>query len=282
MLIPYSYGTKLHNSKFLGIKPCGNCRKFSEQYIARSWFSIKLFWVLPIFGFPTGRYLRCKNCNAGYKLTREQWNELKLAAADMPKKKDYRQAYEALKAIVASASPEDLDVDTIYSRLMSKLEFDDSGRHIRELVVTYLQNSQAAASIANPEPQAETAEASPAAEVSSAPVLESEVPAATRSAEATPVAETAPAAQPAPIQGSAAAPQYAGRRERSKARFLWLIPAILLLPIALIFAGVTIDLLITEPDPDMIVNVMVFLICGVLPVGLDVLFFVLGLKKYKN
>lgn len=282
------YSTKLHNSKFLGIKPCGSCKKFSEQYLARSWFTINLFWFLPIFGFPTGRYLRCKNCSSGYKLTREQWNELKLAAADMPKKKDYRQAYEALKAIVTSASPEDLNVDTIYSRLMSKVECDDNGRHIRELVVTYLQNSQAAAAIINPESQAEAAEAlpepeaSPVAEVLPAPVLEAEAPAVTRSAEA------APAVESAPIQGSVAAPYIAqqynaaapARSERSKKRLLWLIPAFLLLPVALFFLLVMI-FIFADPDPDMFVNVLSTIFC-LIPGALDILFFALALKKYKK
>jgi len=313
--IAYSYGTKIYNRKFLGIKPCGGCKKFAEQYLARSWFTINLFWVLPIFGFPTGRYLRCKNCSSGYKLTREQWNELKLAAADMPKKKDYRKAYEAIKALVASASPEELDTDTIYSRVMSTIEYSDEGRHIRELVVTYLQNSQAAAAVLQPE---QPAEAAPAIEEAPAEALPEtvetaqpeviaeaaeEAPVITRSAEAAPTSTesilnsglsyteaTQAAAPAAPIQGSAAAPYIpappasavAGLRERSKARFLWLIPAILLLPIALIFLGVTIDLLVTEPDPDMIVNILVFLLCGVIPVAVDVLFFVLAFKKYKK
>lgn len=283
------YSTNLHNSKFLGIKPCGNCKKFAEQYLARSWFKINLFWFIPIFGVPTGRYLRCNNCKAGYKLTREQWKELKLAAADMPKKKDYRQAYEALKAIVASASPEDLTVDTIYSRLMSQLEFDDNGRHIRDLVVTYLQNSQAAASIMNPEQQGEV---SPAIEVLPAPAAEAapaavEAPAVTRSAETAAPAAAAPAAYAVPQYGTTApaAQQYGNaapaRRERSKARFLWLIPALLLLPFALVLDIAVLDILFNEPDPDMFVNIITALF-GIIPTALNVLFFALAFKKYKK
>lgn len=314
--IVVGYRTKLHNSKLLGIKPCGSCKKFSEQYLARSWFTINLFWVLPIFGFPTGRYLRCKNCNSGYKLTREQWNELKLAAADMPKKKDYRRAYEALKALVASASPEDLNVDTIYSRVMSTVECADEGRHIRELVVTYLQNSQAAAAVLNPEQPAEEITAAPAAEAlpeateEAQPEVIAEAVEAVQPeviaeaveeapAEAAPAASrsTAPnyaapnytkaAAPAAPIQGSAAAPyiaaapqQHSGLRERSKARFLWLIPAILLLPVAFI-CFISIFVLFAEPDPDMLVNIICTIIF-LIPGALDILFFVLAFKKYKK
>lgn len=309
--IVVGYRTKIHNSKFLGIKPCGSCSKFAEQYLARSWFTINLFWVLPIFGFPTGRYLRCKNCNAGYKLTSEQWKELKTAAADLPKKKDYLRAYEALKALVASASPEDLDADTIYNRLMTTVECSDEGRHIRELVITYLNNSQAAAAILQPEQPAEAeapaieeapaAEAIPAAEETPAealPEAQPEAPAVTRAAEPANTTEsilnsglsyTEATQAAAPIQGSTAAPYIpapptsamaSGIKERSNSRFLWLIPAFLVLPVAFVFL-LALFFLFEDPDPDMLVNI----ICAVfflIPAALDVLFFVLAFKKYKK
>jgi len=284
--VVWGYKTGLSNKKFLGIKPCNNCGKFAERYLAKSFFRINLFWFIPIFGVPTGKYLRCGNCDGVRKLTRQEWAELKESARFMPKKKQYLHAYEELKSLVISADADDLQTDIIYNRLLGKLDFTDDGGHIRELVDVYLKNSQNAAAIAakaNPELTAET----PALVTENGVTREVEAVADQASAPA--VADQASAPAVADVQNAAPviAATPTGRTERSKLRFLWLIPAIILLPIAAIFASAGLSVLFSDMSmsftmEDLIASLIFALLFIGIPVGLDILFFVLAFKKYKN
>jgi len=279
-IVIWGYKTGLMNKKFIGIKPCDCCHRFSEQYLSKSFFRINLFWFIPIFGVPTGKYLRCTKCDGVVKLTRDQWRELKEKARYMPKKKQYLQAYEELKALVLVAQPEDLTVSTIYNRLLGKLDFTDDGGHIRELVEVYLENSQNVANMLGKTDDAQPATATDASLVAvSAPEAPAETPVAdnvTRSAESAPTAITpAPAATVTPYP---AADETAPKR--SKARLLWLIPALLLLPIAAILAIAGLSVIFEDPS-DIVFNIFMFLLFVGLPVGLDVLFFSLAFKKKK-
>ena len=285
-IVVWGYKTGLSNKKFLGIKPCSNCGKFSEHYLAKSFFRINLFWFIPIFGVPTGKYLRCGNCDGVRKLTRAEWKELKESVRYMPKKKDYLKAYEELKALVIASEPDDLTTDIIYNRLLGKLDFTDEGGHIRELVDVYLKNSRNAAAIAAK---------NDAPAVQSAAPAEGETPTLTAETGVTrelPAADTTAAVQTAAPTYAAtadttAAPTYAAAAETavpkkaSKWRLLWLIPAILLLPVALFLLAAVI-MTLTDPTVDIVSMVIIAVLFGVIPIGLDVLFFVLALKKKKQ
>ncbi len=303
-IVIWGYKTGLMNKKFIGIKPCGNCGKFSEHYLAKSFFRVNLFWFLPIFGVPTGKYIRCGNCDGVRKLTRAEWIEMKENARFMPKKKEYLQAYDELKKLVIAASPEDLTTSIIYSRLQGKLDFTDDGGHIRELVDVYLKNSQNAASIA-----AKAAEGEP----SRALVTEEGV---TREVENTSAAINTPTVSaqdsvlagadteidaasvqeiPSSITGAennapaaAAANSYENSfetpKKRSMLRLLWLIPALLVLPFAIIFLIAAISIFAESAgysDADHISYIITAILFAGVPVGLDILFFWLAFKKKK-
>lgn len=302
-LIVYGYRKGLYNKRFLGIKPCGSCGKFAERYLSRGYFQITLFYILPIFGVPTGRYLRCGNCNGMKKLTREEWKQLKEESRGMPKKKNYRMAYEELKQLVLKAEPGELDADIIYNRLLGKLDFTDENGHIKKLVQVYLENSRNAAIIsgaAAEAAEAETAAVAAEAAENTAPEANEEpsnqveqpeeitVPAAEPAAaeEIPAVQKSLPAAEPAPAEEAkpeafSAVPASPIRLPRSRKRFWWLLPAILLLPVGILLASVAIETLIEDIALSVaigpsIVATVIFLI----PLALSVLFFVLALKKY--
>lgn len=250
-LVVYGWKNGVSNKKFLGVKPCGSCGKFTEHYLAKTYFRITLFWILPIFQVNTGKYLRCAGCDAARKLTRAEWKEYKEAAKGMPKKKDYLKAYEELKNIVIDSAAEDIEPDTVYSRLMEKMTFTDEAGHIRKLVEVYLENSRNAAMVAT---DGQYAEAETAAIAEANAIAEADV-------KAVEAAETETAEQP----------------QDSKKRLLWLIPAILLLPIALILAAASASVCV-DPTVDVAVAIIALLLFAVLPLGL---FFVLAFKKKK-
>ena len=296
-LIVYGYRRGLHNKKFLGIKPCSSCGKFAETYLSRGFFQLTLFYVLPIFGVPTGRYLRCDNCNAVRKLTRDEWNQLKDEYSGMPKKKDYRMAYEELKQLVLKAQPEELDVDIIYNRLLGKLDFADEGGHIKELVKVYLENSRNAAIISGAAAAADEEAAVEAEGADTEAVEEAVEPAET--VELQPEEQVVAAQEePADVQKSLPAVEPAAEPEndagnvsafpagpiklpRSKKRLWWLLPAILLLPVGILLAAVAIEVLIDEIAADVAIGAsVVATVIFLIPLALSVLFFVLALKKY--
>ncbi len=309
--IVVGYSTGLMNKKFLGIKPCANCGKFSEYYLSKSYFRINLFWFIPIFGVPTGKHLRCANCNGTRKLTAAEWREYKEKAIGMPKKKQYRKAYEELKKLVIEASASELDVPTIYNRLLGRLDFADEGGHIRELVAVYLANSQNAANIvaAANQPAGEAiegeteaaraigdtrtdapAEAAPAAP---APIDLANVPTSVNGFSSLPISITGdPAPAYTATDASAAAPTYSGvsgrnytytdeaknSKKGSGWRRLWIVPAVILAMVTLLMAVSTVAVLTEEPTGIGIAIVTALVTVGI-PLALTVLFFRLAFKK---
>ena len=273
-VVIWGYKTGLMNKKFVGIAPCECCHRFSEQYLAKSFFRINLFWFIPIFGVPTGKYLRCGKCDGVMKLTREQWKELKEKARYMPKKKQYMQAYEELKAVVLTATPDELDTPTIYNRLLGRIDFTDDGGHIRELVETYLQNSQNVANMLGKTEETPAVEAAgeTAAITNGTPETKSTDAPVSKAAEAQPAANTN---APHLVYKTA---EESEPKKRSKLRLLWLIPAILLLLPALImaFAGITVAF---EDPSDIGFTIISLLLFTVAPIALEVLFFSLAFKK---
>lgn len=311
MLVVYGYKTAYHDKKFLGNSPCEVCGKFTEHYLSRAAFQITIYY-LPIFGFPTSRHIRCKNCGAvSGKLTKDQWKQLKDENRDMPKRKDYRSAYETLKAVVSQTQPENLSTDAVYSALLGKISVSDDAGFIKKMTDSYMENSamvdyikkipelNAAAAAASSVPASEatltaddglqtvsadaeanqTATYNPAASAdasaaASAPVVPvTDYDAIIRKTPYISPAETIAAQKAAKEQEAA----DKGLVPRSKARFLWLLLALPMTFVSLfallcVFIGGEGDVGIT------IFFIVAFLLCTLL----TVLFYILSFKKYKK
>ncbi|MBQ6568767.1 MAG: hypothetical protein IJL87_00760 [Clostridia bacterium] len=264
-IIPYSIKQKLKDKKkfFQGLKVCDSCGELTETYLAKRKISLNLLYFIPIFGISVGRFQHCKGCDTVYNLSREYWKEAKEKAKTMPKRDVYLKAYEELKAIVDAKGEAELDADSIYGELIEKVKVKEkSAVHIKELVGTYL------AFLAGKKAAAEAAEKA---------ALEAENQADGESEKA--ASDSGTTVGTLPETTAPAVSEQPEKVLRKKTRLLWLLLAIpLLLGILLVIAA-TVYSVVKEGKTDLIIGAVIMLL---IPVLLDILFFVLALKKTKK
>lgn len=276
MLIPYSFGTKIKNKKFVGIRPCSQCGQFSEYWLCRTVYRVAICWI-PIISIPQKRYLRCDKCGAAAELSKEKFNAMREEFADMPRVSLMRKAYEQIKSIANEMAPEARSVDAIYTELTKRIRIEEGAPRYRELIETYLGCSAAM------NPKQETA---PAAEAAAEPA-----PAAAETA----AAETAPAAVseaaseplvkeiPDAVKAPENLPSLSSENEQPKfvAQRLWLLAAIPFVLLTVFMAAVCISAFAGDSS-DILAEIIVGILVVGIPAGLTALFGWLAFRKKKN
>ncbi|MGM9669546.1 MAG: hypothetical protein ACI3VZ_07310 [Faecousia sp.] len=77
MIVLYSYGSKVKTVKALGVRTCTNCGYRGEQRLVKDKFSIKLFYILPIFSMTTKKAVFCAKCGTPRALTSREFKQIK-------------------------------------------------------------------------------------------------------------------------------------------------------------------------------------------------------------
>lgn len=279
----YTYGHKVVPKKLLSIGTCPQCGQYTEQYLSRSSFRIGLFYV-PLIFIPTGHYINCASCEAGTKISLSEYRRLKKENPDMPSVRYMSRAFAIIRELVDAAAPEDRTVENIYSLLEKKLRIEKGEQHIRQVIADYLAylSSIAAAQTAAAVPAAEgtaAAKAAPAGEVLLQEFPEGQTP-------AVPAGYVPPVLKEVPNV-------YAGYTQSVKKplspKILWLLPAILMTLVALVFIIACISVFsepLSSSGTDAFFEVMGRIIASLIfvgiPTGLSVLFYWLAFRKKKT
>lgn len=271
MLIPYSFGTKIKNKKFIGIRPCSQCGQFSEYWLCRTVYRVAICWI-PIISIPQKRYLRCAKCGAAVELSKEKFNAMREEFADMPRVSLMRKAYEQIKIIANEMKPEERSEDAIYAELTKRIRIEDGAPRYRELISTYLGCSAAM----NPKPQD-----APAAEdaADTAPAAAENAPASASEAADAPLVKEIPDEVKAPT----GLPSLSSENEQPKfvAQRLWLLAAIPFVLLTVFMAAVCISAFAGDSS-DILAEIIVGVLTVGIPAGLTALFGWLAFRKKKN
>ena len=71
MFFFFSSGDKLKDSKYLGIRLCGNCRSFQHYYLYKKVSQFSLYFI-PIFSWGKEYFIGCGRCKAGYAIEEDE------------------------------------------------------------------------------------------------------------------------------------------------------------------------------------------------------------------
>lgn len=71
MFFFFSSGDKLKDSKYLGIRLCGNCRGFQHYYLYKKESQFSLYFI-PIFSWGKEYFIGCGRCKAGYAIEEDE------------------------------------------------------------------------------------------------------------------------------------------------------------------------------------------------------------------
>lgn len=82
--ITYGWGNVIRKKQLMGYAWCPSCSSFAPKYLSRLFFRVHISYI-PVFMWPKGYLIACKNCKCGVEITKDEFKALKQEYKPMSK-----------------------------------------------------------------------------------------------------------------------------------------------------------------------------------------------------